>query len=173
MYGDEYGAGDVVLAKMKGLLQGAHGRAKSYGRECTITLEQLVLLYVEICPILGIELVWDNRGTVCHGSPSLDRIDNNRGYVDGNVQIISHRANSLKRDYLLVEWEKMANYMRHCDGEPIKITEEHYKEPLDMADSATRRIRSLRREGITSPIEIAVELDLPVGQVIRYIRQLG
>ena len=48
------------------------------------------------CPILKIELI---TGRVnLYNSPSLDRIDNNKGYVKGNVIIVCSRANCIKND---------------------------------------------------------------------------
>lgn len=70
-------------------------RAKLKGIEFALTLEDIVV--PEVCPILGIPLqrslgtkggAWD--------SPSIDRIDNNKGYIPGNVWIISLRANMMK-----------------------------------------------------------------------------
>lgn len=50
------------------------------------------------CPILNIDFKHDNRKIPKFNSPSLDRIDNNKGYVKGNVQVISYRANTMKGD---------------------------------------------------------------------------
>ena len=51
------------------------------------------------CPILGLELLylspWDRKQ---EASVSFDRIDNTKGYVKGNVQIVSWRANRIKND---------------------------------------------------------------------------
>lgn len=49
----------------------------------------------EHCPLLLVPL---RRGVghLCPNSPTLDRIDNTKGYVRGNVWVISHRANFLK-----------------------------------------------------------------------------
>jgi hypothetical protein len=135
-------------------------------------MEHMSTLYIEICPILGIDLVWDNSGPVAHGSPSLDRIDNKQGYIKGNVQIISHRANGLKRDYLLVEWEKMTKYMQSGGGK-VEITEHHFKEPVNKILSPTlkRDIKQARSKGETVE-EIADSFGIPFGHVCRYVIQL-
>jgi hypothetical protein len=49
------------------------------------------------CPILNVPLLYDARKGAPN-QPSLDRIDSSKGYVDGNVHVISLRANILKRD---------------------------------------------------------------------------
>lgn len=50
------------------------------------------------CPILNIELKHNNRKSAKYNSPSLDRFDNNKGYIKGNIQVISYRANTMKGD---------------------------------------------------------------------------
>lgn len=49
------------------------------------------------CPVLGIPLCI-HRGTSGgrYDSPALDRVDNSKGYVKGNVLVISHLANMMK-----------------------------------------------------------------------------
>ena len=44
-------------------------------------------------------------------SPSLDRIDNTKGYVPGNLQVISYRANQLKSDGTLEEFRKLVAHL--------------------------------------------------------------
>lgn len=54
------------------------------------------------CPVLGMALDWSrqrgNGSKPLPNSPSMDRIDPERGYVKGNIWIISHRANQIKSD---------------------------------------------------------------------------
>jgi hypothetical protein len=45
--------------------------------------------------------------------PTLDRWDNAKGYVPGNVFVISWRANRIKWDCSLVELEAVAKYARY------------------------------------------------------------
>jgi hypothetical protein len=72
-------------------------RAIKRGLEFNIDISDVII--PEVCPILGLPLVIAD-GTGKPGgrmnSPSLDRIDNTKGYVKGNVQVISHMANSMK-----------------------------------------------------------------------------
>ena len=46
-------------------------------------------------------------------APSIDRIDNTRGYVKDNIIIVSRRANILKKDATINELIKLANYYEH------------------------------------------------------------
>jgi len=71
----------------------ARGRARRKGQEFTITMDDLPEI-PEKCPLLG--LVLNPWSIYLSHHPSLDRIDNSKGYVPGNVQFISHRANMLK-----------------------------------------------------------------------------
>jgi hypothetical protein len=160
-----------VLDKMTKMLSGSRKRAEHMNRDHDITLTDLFELYVEICPILGIDILWDNTEVVRHGSPSLDRVNNKKGYIKGNVQIISHRANSLKRDYLLVEWEKMRDYMQMCDGTPIVINDAYFKESPELSDHAQRRIRAGLKRG-ESIIEMSRDLEISIGCILKYQRSL-
>lgn len=70
-------------------------RAKKRGIE--FNLETVDLVMPDICPVLGVPIA-PFKGKFEPSSASLDRIDPSRGYVKGNVRIISWRANMLKRD---------------------------------------------------------------------------
>ena len=65
------------------------------------------------CPVLGIPLKTGGRlRSEIANSPSVDRVDNQRGYVKGNIRVISHRANSLKSDATLDELRRVCRYVR-------------------------------------------------------------
>ena len=88
----------------KTILQGAKGRAKKHGIE--FNLETSDIIIPKVCPILNIPLQRAvGKGCKLDNSPSLDRIDPTKGYVRGNIQIISLLANQMKncanRDQLI------------------------------------------------------------------------
>lgn len=85
-------------------LRSAAGRAKRIGREFSITVADVV--WNESCPILGIPLNYSNEKQL-DDSPSLDRIDNNKGYVPGNVVVVSWKANNLKSNGTLEDFKKL------------------------------------------------------------------
>lgn len=67
-----------------------------------------------VCPILGIPLSFTLEK---NNLPTIDRINNTRGYITSNVWVISWRANKLKSDATLDELEKLANALRKLQDE--------------------------------------------------------
>lgn len=98
------------------MLARAKVRAKSSGIKCSIRVEDIHI--PEICPILGVRLeVHSGSAGGKPYSPSLDRIDNSKGYEPGNVVVISHLANMMKSSanpeqlVLFAKWV-LTNYTR-------------------------------------------------------------
>lgn len=96
----------------------ARSRAKKKGFEFSILVEDIVI--PEFCPLLSIRLDRTPRsggpkaGYRRFASPSLDRIENQLGYVRGNIWVISWRANHLKSDATLGEMVKLVrNWKKH------------------------------------------------------------
>jgi len=63
----------------------------------------------ETCPVLGIPLQ-HGKGRPIAGSPTLDRIIPEIGYVRGNIMVISHKANTIKSDATPEELRKVAAF---------------------------------------------------------------
>ncbi len=61
------------------------------------------------CPVLGIPISM-RRGSCHDGSPTIDRLIGELGYVPGNVAVISHRANSIKRNASVAELLAVAHW---------------------------------------------------------------
>ena len=78
----------------------AKQRAKKYNLDFNIELSDIII--PKICPILEIPLEWGKKGKYEY-SPSLDRIDNNKGYIKGNIMVISKRANTMKNSATIQE----------------------------------------------------------------------
>ena len=95
--------------KEKYLLETARKRAKQKGFDFNLTIEDIVI--PDICPVLGIQLCKSNDKTL-DSSPSLDRVDSTKGYVKGNVRVISHRANTIKNYGNLEEHRKVIEYIQ-------------------------------------------------------------
>jgi hypothetical protein len=97
------------------LCAGARSRGRKRGLEAKITPADLV--WPSHCPVLGIELDYPERtgtraGQACQPNwPSLDRWDSTKGYVPGNVFVISYRANTLKNAATYEEILKVAKYL--------------------------------------------------------------
>lgn len=81
-------------------------RAKRQGIEFSITMADLP--WPERCPVFGHPLVVGGERT--ENSPSIDRIDNSKGYVPGNVVVVSWKANRIKNDGTLDDLKKIVAF---------------------------------------------------------------
>jgi len=92
------------------MLVNSRQRAKRDGLEHTLTKEDIVI--PEYCPVLGIKLSQEARNRK-HSGPSIDRVDNARGYTPDNIVVVSCRANLLKRDATVSELRRLADFYEH------------------------------------------------------------
>lgn len=91
------------------LLNQARYRARKAGEVCDVTVDDLEV--PTHCPVFGIPLHYTEGGRTAN-SYSIDRVDNSKGYVKGNVRVISFRANQMKGDLTIPEVEALLNYMK-------------------------------------------------------------
>ena len=84
----------------------AKKRAKQKDFEFNLELDDIPEI-PEFCPVLGIKITPNNTNAPLDSSPSLDRIDSTKGYIKGNVRIISNRANRIKADATIEELRKV------------------------------------------------------------------
>lgn len=92
------------LNTVKYLLKYAKSRAKKKNLSFSITADDIVI--PELCPIFKVPLV-PGDARYC---PSIDRIDPTKGYIPGNIQIISSLANKIK-------WDSSADELKaFCTG---------------------------------------------------------
>lgn len=85
------------------LWSGAKTRAMRSDVAFEITIEDIPEI-PEICPLLGSPL-FKNGKTHSANSPSLDRIDSRFGYLKWNIHVISRRANVIKNNASVEEFE--------------------------------------------------------------------
>jgi len=94
----------------KTMLASSKRRALKLGLDFNLTIEDIII--PKYCPILGIELIRQtNKGRSAKCSPSLDRIDSSKGYVKGNVWVISMLANAMKNEANKEELLQFANWV--------------------------------------------------------------
>lgn len=95
---------------LKNMLLCAKRRAKEKNIEFSININDIIM--PEICPVFGIPLlVGDDRSI--DNSPSLDRINNTKGYTKDNTIIVSHKANTIKNNASIEDLEKIYHFYKN------------------------------------------------------------
>ena len=91
-------------------------RAVKKGLEFNLSEEDVVI--PTVCPILEIPIFVGTKKNY-KNSPTIDRVDNSKGYIKGNVKIISMLANTMKnsasREELFKFCQNVLNYISKDD----------------------------------------------------------
>jgi hypothetical protein len=103
----EWRKSDIYKA-MREKFRSKKANAKSRGIEFTVPFGELE--FPQVCPVLGLTINYFAEGERLENSPSFDRIDASKGYVSGNVIIVSWRANRIKNDGTPEEHLKIAQF---------------------------------------------------------------
>ncbi len=95
-----------------GLLSRTKTRAKKLGLEFDLRVDDIHI--PNKCPVLDIPLNLSAR-KADFDSASIDRIDSDKGYVKGNVAVISWRANRIKGDSSLENLVKVIKWLKEIN----------------------------------------------------------
>lgn len=84
---------EIYVRKLLSLKVNAFARKISVSS--AVTVDYMRSITVPVCPVSGVNLT---QGALTDSDWSIDRLDNNLGYVPGNLCMISTRVNTLKGD---------------------------------------------------------------------------
>ena len=101
---------ELGLKFIKSMWWRAKKRSEKNGVEFDIEIDDIIV--PSVCPVFGVPFEVGIGKGPSDKSPSLDRIDNTKGYVKGNIQVISFKANRMKNDCSVDDMEKLLCYMK-------------------------------------------------------------
>lgn len=148
-------------------LNGAKYRSKRDSVPFALTKEYLLSIATDECPIFHTPFEWGPSGLgVGHGKPNgptLDRVEPNLGYVEGNVAFISFRANRLKDNGTMQDHYDIADWLwTHL------YAKENAAPPLPKRTNLKSRIYT--QHGLISPARIGQDFnhaDYHIGAIQR------
>lgn len=91
---------------------GAKARAGVRKLPFDITSVYVLGITPDTCPVFGTSFLFVGNKTLAPESATLDRLDPVKGYVQGNVAVISMRANAIKSAYGSEDIQKVADWLR-------------------------------------------------------------
>ena len=90
-------------------------RAKRDNILVNLTLEYLISVATDYCPVFGTKLTWTKSfgyKASKNNFPSLDRIKPELGYIEGNVVWVSYLANKMKQNANPKQLHLFANWIK-------------------------------------------------------------
>lgn len=96
------------------LLNACRSRARLNGIPFNLVKEDICI--PATCPVFGIPLEHGTRG-FHENSPSIDRIIPDKGYVQGNIVVISFKANRMKQNATTEELKQLAAFFSRLEQE--------------------------------------------------------
>jgi hypothetical protein len=84
-----------------------------------ITIDYVYSILTDVCPIYGTEFQWVGNRKTLPTSATLDRIDPVKGYVKGNVVLISSKANNIKSAYKAADLYKVADWLYEIENKGL------------------------------------------------------
>lgn len=90
---------------------GAKSRALLRGIQFELTSQYVLSITPDVCPVFGTPFVFTGNKVMVPESASIDRIDPSRGYVPGNVVVISVKANAIKNAYTSADIRRVADWL--------------------------------------------------------------
>ena len=91
-------------------------RARDKGIPFNLTIDYVLSIVTDSCPIFNTPFKFSGNKVVQHESPSLDRIDPAKGYVEGNVVVISSKANNIKSAYKSSDIFRVAEWLQTIEN---------------------------------------------------------
>ena len=98
-------------------VKSARHRIKGTEIPFNLTIDYIESILPDSCPIFNTEFKWAGNKKTIDTSPTLDRIIPTKGYVIGNVVVISCKANYIKSAYVSTEIFKVAEWLQTIENQ--------------------------------------------------------
>lgn len=107
----------------------ARKRARKHNLEFNLTDNDIVI--PKMCPLLNVPFVLGEKANYEY-TPTIDRIDNSKGYTKDNIWIITKKANSMKNSASFSELKTFCtNILRYSlNNKEKELVEQENKETL-------------------------------------------
>lgn len=91
---------------------GMRSRSAIKGFPCDVDKEYVYAILTDTCPVFGTPFVFAGAGRANNDSPTVDKLDPAKGYVRGNIVVISQRANAIKSNATWKQIRRVADWLR-------------------------------------------------------------